>query len=61
MIECRVKELLDYCYNDFVKIIGRVTEYDGTVQDVPYKLLNRRIVGISVTAEREYVKLVIKI
>lgn len=57
----RVKELLDNCYNDFVKIIGRVTDYDGTIQDVPYRLINREVIGISVTTEEEHVKLVIKI
>lgn len=61
MNACNVKDMLDYCLNDFVKIIGRVTEYDGTVNDVPYRLLNRKIIGISVIAEKEYVKLVIKI
>lgn len=61
MIECKVKDLLDYCYNDFIKIIDKVTEYDGAIRDVPYRLINRRVIGISVTAEKEYVKLVIKI
>ena len=57
----RVKELLDNCYNDFVKIIGRVTDYDGPIKEVPYRLINREVIGVSVTAEEAYVKLVIKI
>lgn len=57
----RVQELLDNCYNDFVKIIGKVTEYDGAIKDVPYRLINREVIGISVTAEATYVKLVIKL
>jgi len=60
MIECTVKDLLDYCFNDFVKINGAVTEYDGPMLEVPYRLINRRVMGISVTVE-EHVKLIIKI
>ena len=55
-----VIELLNYCFNDYVKIIGKVTEYDGAIKEVPYRLINCEVIGISVTWE-DYTKLVIKL
>ena len=54
----RIKELLDNCYNDFIKIIGKVIVYDGPIKEVPYGLINHEVIGISVTVE-DRVKLVV--